>query len=66
MSTNQQPFPQLGDKVRIKKGCVGEGYTFYITATGKGGMGERVYYGGTYGPARASDCELVSPMKCDR
>lgn len=57
----------LGDKVRVKRGAAGEGYTFIVTATGapNGHNGDRLLYGGTY-VRLESECELVSKMVCDR
>lgn len=56
----------LGDCVRIKRGYCGEGYAFYVTATGTSGHGERILYGDNYGPVRESECELLLKTTCDR
>lgn len=56
----------LGDKVRVKKGEAGEGYTFYVTATGEpnGHAGDRLLYGGTFSVLE-SHCELVAVGRID-
>ena len=57
----------LGDKVRIKKGYCGDGHRFIVVSRGISGNGEPILYGaGKFGPVRESECELISPMKCDR
>jgi hypothetical protein len=52
--------PQPGDRVRVRRGECGEGFTFTVESIGLGGHGEPIVYGrGNYGPRRASEVHVI-------
>lgn len=52
--------PQPGDRVRVRRGRCGEGFSFTVESTGLGGYGEPIVYGrGNYGPRRVSELDVI-------
>ena len=49
----------IGDTARVKKGRVGEGYTFVVTDLSICGLGRPIACGANYGYRWISDLEVV-------
>lgn len=57
----QPPEVCIGDLVRVKKGCCGEGHKFVVVERGLSGHGEPIVFGANYGPVRTADLERLPP-----